>query len=108
MGSILSALSGGVDVSDVTIEFKNDVPPSTEEKELAGVADELISKSAEIIRKIEAYEDCSAVVRTAISNPTPENESAAFKAVKERVETIHHFFQFSKEIGRNCLILMLT
>jgi hypothetical protein len=60
---------------------------------------------------IEAYSNCGAHIRQALSDPNPATEAEAFSAVKSNVAVIQRFFNYSKDIAnvsRELLRLIAT
>ncbi len=75
--------------------------PSNEEKEMYDQMTVLLEEGNSVLRQLETYQDCGAVIRKALSSPTPDNEKDAFSAVRVNVDVINGFFKFSKKIGRH-------
>lgn len=97
MGGFFSLFQQDVDVSDVFVDFKS-AQPSENEKALCEQVDLLLNRGSELVKHVEGYTDCSAVIRKALSNPTPENEEEAFKIVKTNANLINDFYQHSKSM----------
>ncbi len=74
--------------------------PSSDEKEMFDQVTQLLEEGKTILTQLEAYQDCGAVIRKALSSPTPDNEKDAFSAVRVNVDIINGFFKFSKKIGK--------
>jgi hypothetical protein len=100
MGVLFSAFGSQVDVSDVFVDFKG-VDPSSEEKEMFDQVTLLLDEGSSVLKQLEAYQDCGAVIRKALSSPTPDNEKDAFSAVRVNVDLINGFYKFSKKMERN-------
>lgn len=61
---------------------------------------EILHNGKGILDNLEKYQDCGATIRRALTNPTPDNERDAFAAVKQNVNIINGFYQFSKKLGK--------
>lgn len=95
MGSFFSLFNGG-DSLDVKIDFNAE--PAEHEKELCDRVSDILSKGEAHFKQLEEYKDCSQDIRRALSDPTPENETAAFSSVKVVSVTLKRFYEFSKEL----------
>jgi len=62
--------------------------------------DALLSESKTELKLIEDYKGCRELARKAMSQPTKENEQAAFEGLLEAVDAIAQFFHYTNEINR--------
>jgi len=85
-----------VDVSDIKLDFKAE-NVLEQERELYDEVQILLDEGKALVDQLEQYQECGAVIRKALSNPSPENEREAFGVVKGNVDVINAFYQFSKK-----------
>jgi len=91
----------------VTIDFEN-CPPSASEKEQYDRLEQIFVEADRVMRLIEEYKGCQELARAAMSQPTPQNEKAAFEGLLLSVESIASFFNFSKALDKIIQQLLLT
>jgi hypothetical protein len=89
------------------IDFENAQPTDGEMKVYQSMSD-VLQQSQEILRKIEEYKGCQDLARKAMSQPTPENERAAFEGLLFAVDSIAHFFGYAALLDRAFPDLLLA
>jgi len=97
MGVLLSIFQS-IDVSDVYVNFKDAVPGAEEEKLCESVHELITNKGEIIMNALKNYQECSEIIKTALSDPTPEHERKAFDTVKPNVETVYNLHMISTEL----------
>ena len=97
MGAILSLFQGGAKGEKIIIDFEN-VTPIAEEQELYSKVEESLKESTKILQEISEYQGCEELIRKAISQVSPENEEACWKALIPRVDVLHGFYEFSNKL----------
>lgn len=128
MGALLSSFTGRIDVTDVFVDFESEccrvcaAPLATvadprrpgakygddTERQICEAADEILERAPGVIAALEAYANCGAQIRKALSDPNPKSEQEAFQAVKANVAIINMFFNFSKEVANMVRELLKT
>jgi len=98
MGGVFSFLQS-VDVSDVYVDFKAAQPSENEEKLCESVQELLSKKGADALASLRDYKACGPEIKSALSDPTPENEKVAFDAVKANVALINSLYEISLELS---------
>ena len=78
-----------------TIDFEN-VKPTAEEQEIWEKVDNVLSKSAGIIKAIGEYKGCEELIRKAISEVSPENEEECWKQLLPKVDDIADAYFMAK------------
>eukprot|EP01107_Rhizomastix_libera_P004491 TRINITY_DN17531_c0_g1_i1.p1 TRINITY_DN17531_c0_g1~~TRINITY_DN17531_c0_g1_i1.p1 ORF type:complete len:307 (-),score=68.48 TRINITY_DN17531_c0_g1_i1:98-1018(-) len=63
-----------------------------------GEASAVVRSGGEIIELLRNYRGCEKAIRQAITNPTPEAESAALEQLLPAVDVLQRFYDFSKVI----------
>jgi len=91
----------------VTIDFEN-CRPSDGEKEQYDKLENNFVEADRVLKLIEDYKGCQELARAAMSQPTPQNEKAAFEGLLLSVESIAAFFNFSKALDKIVQHLLLT
>jgi len=91
----------------VSIDFEN-CSPSASEKEQYDKLETTFVEAERVLKLIEDYKGCQDLARAAMSQPTPQNEKAAFEGLLVSVESIAAFFNFSKALDKIVQHLLLT
>lgn len=96
MGSILSSFSKGNDslVPDLNLDLEN-ATPTQEEFDLHKRVSSLLQPTDTLLNSLRNYQGCGELIRKAISNPTPENEEEAWKAVQPAVAKLKQYYEYS-------------
>lgn len=84
------------------VEFEIDDEKKCDEKSDGGIMKETqkaLQRKEEILQLIENYKGCQDLARAAMSDPSQENEKAAFEGLLGCVDSIRHFNQYSKVIS---------
>jgi len=55
----------------------------------------------EILNKLKSFKGCGDYIRDAITNPSPENEEAAWAAVVPSVDILKEFYEYSQAIEKS-------
>jgi len=97
MGQLLSYLGGGKESLNVFLDFEG-AKPSPEESGTYDEVNNVLQKSAQILKELQDYTGCEKFIREAMSQSTPENEEAAWNAVLPAVEQLKKFYDFSNEL----------
>ncbi|CEO95727.1 CYRIA/CYRIB Rac1 binding domain-containing protein [Plasmodiophora brassicae] len=108
MGALLSSFTGRIDVTDVFVDFESAKYGDDTERQICEAADEILERAPGVIAALEAYANCGAQIRKALSDPNPKSEQEAFQAVKANVAIINMFFNFSKEVANMVRELLKT
>lgn len=95
MGQLISAGK----TAGVVLDLENSKPTAKEQKVYKEL-DRLLETSKDLLKRIEDYKGCSELVRTAMSSPTPENETKAFEGLLASVDHIAAFYYFSQNLER--------
>jgi len=96
MGHLLS-IWRHKDEKEIFIDFENAKPTARSEKVYNDV-DDVLKRGALVMKSIEDYKGCRDVVRKAMSQPSPENDKAAFDALLVVVNDIASFFEYAKKL----------
>lgn len=91
----------------VMIDFEN-CTPTDNEKEQYDKLETIFVEAERVLKLIEDYKGCQELARAAMSQPTPQNEKAAFEGLLLSVESIAAFFNFSKALDKIVQHLLLT
>jgi len=91
----------------ITIDFEGK-EPSAAEREQYDKLEATFVEADRVLRLIEDYKGCQDLARMAMSQPTPQNEKAAFEGLLLSVESISAFFNFSKALDKIVQSLLLT
>ncbi|KAJ2795645.1 hypothetical protein H4R20_005808, partial [Coemansia guatemalensis] len=67
-------------------------------KETFPEGDMVLRTGYELLERVRRYEDGSNEVRTAISQPTPENEAAAWQKIGPSVALLKECFEFAQSV----------
>jgi len=81
------------------IDFENAQPTDAEMRTYHAMND-VLQQGPEVLRKIEEYQGCQELARKAMSQPSYENERAAFEGLLWAVDSIAHFFEFASSLDR--------
>lgn len=74
--------------------------PTGKEQDTYNAARAVLQQGPEVLQKIEDYEGCQELARMAMSQPTYENEKAAFEGLLWAVDSIACFFDFSDKLEK--------
>jgi len=91
----------------VSIDFEASKPTASE-KEQFDKLEATFVEADRVLRLIEDHKGCQDLARMAMSQPTPQNEKAAFEGLLLSVESIAAFFNFSKALDKIVQHLLLT
>jgi len=89
-----SSSGGGV---EITLDFEGD---TTSDNEIFAQVKGSMTPVPEILAKLSQFKGCGEFIREAITNPNPETEEAAWKAVVPSVEVLKGFYEFSVVIEK--------
>ncbi|KAJ2080906.1 hypothetical protein H4R24_002744 [Coemansia sp. RSA 988] len=70
--------------------------------------DIVLRTGSELLERVRRYADGSNEVRTAISQPTPENEEAAWRKIGPSVALLRECFEFAQSVGKYFVYLLLS
>lgn len=97
MGSLLSLLSLQ-SYEEVDLDFNGNPRPAADDEKVHARMSDLLSSAARNLQLIEGYTGCQELARQAMSNPSHENEKAAFEGLLSCVDSIASFFSFCKDM----------
>lgn len=106
MGQLLSIISTSKDAEGIFLDFEK-AEPSDEEKAVHAEVAAVLDKEATILEALTTYTGCEEYIRKAITNPSPEAEEEAWKAVLPAVDQLKDFYDFSLEL-ESCFPKLLT
>jgi len=89
------------------IDFEN-AQPTDAEMRVYQTMNNVLQQGPEVLRKVEEYQGCQELARKAMSQPSPENERAAFEGLLWAVDSIAHFFEFAASLDRAFPDLLLA
>ncbi|CAI2162811.1 7298_t:CDS:2 [Funneliformis geosporum] len=69
--------------------------PTQEEFDLHKRVSSLLQPTDTLLNSLRNYQGCGELIRKAISNPTPENEEEAWKAVQPAVAKLKQYYEYS-------------
>eukprot|EP01090_Pellita_catalonica_P015646 TRINITY_DN4270_c0_g1_i2.p1 TRINITY_DN4270_c0_g1~~TRINITY_DN4270_c0_g1_i2.p1 ORF type:complete len:324 (-),score=63.10 TRINITY_DN4270_c0_g1_i2:118-1089(-) len=99
MGGLISMLTGdSTKGSDIIVDFEAAEPQTDEERQIHAAVAAVLDKGSDIIDELTNYTGCGEYIRQAITEPSDENESAAWKEVLPAVEQLKEFYDFSREL----------
>jgi len=84
---------------EVFIDLEGAKPEGPESK-IYNAFNRILGDSKHILQLIEEYTGCRDLARKAMSNPSKENELAAFQGLLQAVDGIQQFFNYTNEISR--------
>jgi len=82
-------------------------PATDEEKAIHAEVAAVLNKEKKILEALTTYTGCEEFIRKAITNPSPETEEEAWKAVLPAVDQLKDFYDFSLEL-ESCFPKLLT
>jgi len=91
----------------IAIDFEGREPTASEREQFDKLESTFV-EADRVLRLIEDYKGCHDLARMALSQPTPQNEKAAFEGLLLSVESISAFFNFSKALDKIVQNLLLT
>eukprot|EP00457_Paulinella_chromatophora_P008926 gb/GEZN01008975.1/.p1 GENE.gb/GEZN01008975.1/~~gb/GEZN01008975.1/.p1 ORF type:complete len:308 (-),score=37.34 gb/GEZN01008975.1/:330-1253(-) len=94
MGNLISSKTAAI-----ALDLDNSKPTPKEQKVFQEL-ERLLETSKDLLKRIEDYKGCGDLARAAMSNPTPENERAAFEGLLVAVDHIAAFYYFSQNLER--------
>lgn len=97
MGQLLALLSSQ-HYEEVDLNFEGSPRAAPEDEKVSSKAGEVLARAPGITKRIQEYKGCQDLARKAMSEPTPENELAAFEGLLGAVDDIASFFNFCKEL----------
>jgi hypothetical protein len=81
--------------------FMLDATPGDEELYLYNqISSMLVQPAPELLHQLSNYQSASEFIRTAIANPTQENENRAWEAVLPIVDKLRDFYEYAAELGK--------
>jgi len=96
MGGLLSAFGSEVDVSDCKIDINAE--PGDSERDVVQRAVETLELAKTAFETLEAYEDCSPLVKKAMGDPTPDNEAEAWSKAQEAAGKAKKFYNMAQAL----------
>lgn len=103
MGGCLSSSPAGV---ELVLDFEDD--SATSDSEVYTEVKTSLGPVPAILEKLGQFKGCGEYIRAAITNPNPETEEAAWKAVVPSVEVLKGFYEFSLVIEKTISRLVET
>eukprot|EP00808_Paulinella_micropora_P005600 g10650.t1 len=94
MGNLISSKTAAI-----ALDLDN-CKPSPKEQKVFQELERLLETSTDLLKRIEDYKGCGDLARAAMSNPSTENEMAAFEGLLEAVDHIAAFYYFSQNLER--------
>jgi len=91
----------------VSVDFEGSKPTQSEQEQFDKLETTFV-EADRVLRLIEEYKGCQDLARMAMSQPTPQNERAAFEGLLKSVESIAAFFNFSKALDKIVQHLLIT
>lgn len=61
----------------------------------------ILSKSPKLIQSLTDYVGCDEYIKEALSEPSPETERAAWKAVESAVDKLYKFYKYSQSLNES-------
>lgn len=88
-----SSSEKGPTVPAITFNMK----ATSDSKEFSHVS-KVLSKADKIIQTLTDYTGCDEYIKEALSEPSPDTEKAAWKAVEKAVDNLYKFYKYSKTL----------
>ena len=76
----------------------NAAVPSSKDSNLKKIDKCIKKKGKSVLEALKNYKGCEAVIRKAITNPTPEAENEALVQLVPVIDVLHDFYKFSQKI----------
>lgn len=97
MGQLLALLSSQ-HYEEVDLNFLGNPQPAPEDEKVSTKVADILTRAAGIRGLIQDYTGCQELARKAMTEPSHENEQAAFEGLLGAVDSIAAFFNFCKEL----------
>lgn len=97
MGQLLALLSSQ-HYEEVDLNFQGNPQPAPEDEKVYSRVGEVLSRAPAVKAIIQDYKGCQELARKAMTEPSHENELAAFEGLLEAVDSIAAFFNYCKEL----------
>jgi len=100
MGCANSADEGVKIPGDVDLDFENPEVGDDEERKIHELVAEALNDGPQHLEILHDYTGCEEPIRSALNDPGPKTEGAAWKAVSKAVEKLYGFYKFALELEK--------
>jgi len=100
MGCTTSTDEGVKIPGDVDLDFENPEVGDDDERKIHELVAEALTDGPQHLEILRDYTGCEEPIRSALNDPGPKTEGAAWKAVSKAVEKLYGFYKFALELEK--------